>query len=210
MIGILGGTFDPVHNGHLRLALEILEEISLREVRIIPARHPPHRAAPAASVEDRVAMLETALANSAGLYLDRRELQRQGPSYMVDTLGSLREEHPETPLGLILGMDAFCTLDTWHKWRQLSELAHIIIADRPGSPLPKGEMAVFLGNQRVSSPRQLRSRLGGYVFVHHAPHLDISATRIRSLVANRRSPRYLLPVGVLEIINKRGLYLGAS
>ncbi|MCP4043651.1 MAG: nicotinate-nucleotide adenylyltransferase [Gammaproteobacteria bacterium] len=209
MIGILGGTFDPVHNGHLRLAMEIMEELGVDQVRLVPANVPPHRTAPAAAAENRVEMLEAALKDVTGLIPDRRELKRDGPSFTLDTLISLRSEFPHAPLGLIVGMDAFCTLDTWHNWRQLADYAHIIVAQRPNSPEPRGEVADLLRQRRIASLEQLHERDSGHIFIHATPLLDISATRIRALIAAGANPRYLLPDSVIEIIHNRGLYLDA-
>ncbi len=211
MIGILGGTFDPIHHGHLRLALEIHEGLGLEEVRLIPARQPPHRGEPLASSEDRRAMLEVAVAATPGLRVDSRELRRDGPSYTVDTLASLRAEFPQRPLCLIVGMDAFRDLDTWHRWRTLPDLAHIVIARRPGAPTPEsGRPAKLLRERVVADPEVLRGMPAGRTLVQEVPPLDITATRIRSLLGAGRNPRYLLPDAVLDVIHERGLYLASS
>lgn len=211
MFGILGGTFDPVHHAHLRLALEMLEGLSLDEVRLIPAREPPHRAPPVAPAEDRLEMLRAAVAGAGGLSVDTRELQRQGPSYTVDTLTSLREEFPDTPLCLIIGMDAFNAIDTWHRWQVLPSLAHIGIARRPGSKMPgSGDVAELLDSRLTRSPSALRKAPAGCIYVRDLPPLDISASRIRELLGVGRNPRYLLPDSVLDIIHQRGLYLASD
>ncbi len=211
MIGILGGTFDPVHHGHLRLALEMLDGMGLNEIRLVPARQPPHRDPPIASAADRRTMLEAAVGTTPGLRVDTRELAREGPSYTVDTLGSFRTEFPERPLCLIMGMDAFCELDTWHNWQRLPELAHIGIARRPGAPMPKsGRPAKLLHEHLIDAPSLLRQTNAGYMLVKDIPPLDITATRIRSLLAAGRNPRYLLPDAVLDVIHERGLYLASS
>ncbi len=211
MIGILGGTFDPVHHGHLRLALEMLEGLKLDEVRLVPARQPPHRGVPSASAEDRRAMLEAALANTPGLRLDVRELTREGPSYTVDTLTSLRRELPGPSLCLIIGMDAFRELDTWHRWEALLDLAHIGIAQRPGALRPNsGPVAALLRDRHTDDPAVLGEACCGRVIVRETPLLDISATRIRRLLAAGRNPRFLLPDAVLDVIHQRGLYLAIN
>ena len=208
MIGILGGTFDPIHHGHLRLALEMLESLALDEVRLIPARQPPHRRHPIAQAEDRCAMLEAAVSATPGLQVDRRELSRAGPSYTVDTLASLRAEFPERSLCLMVGMDAFLELDTWYRWQELPELAHIAVARRPGAPMPDSGRPIDLLRERVTeSPAVLRGTHAGHTLVLDLPPLDITATRIRSLLAAGRNPRYLLPDAVLDVIHERGLYL---
>jgi nicotinate-nucleotide adenylyltransferase len=134
-IGLLGGTFNPIHNGHLRLALEIYERLSLTEVRLIPSAQPPHRTIPSVSSELRLEMVQAAIAGVTGLTADDRELQRDGPSYMIDTLISLRAEYPDNPLCLILGSDAFMNLNSWHQSAQIINLAHIIVVRRPNTVL---------------------------------------------------------------------------
>ena len=211
MIGILGGTFDPIHHGHLRLALEMLDGIGLDEIRLVPARQPPHRDQPIASAEDRRAMLEAATRGTPRLYVDTRELARDGPSYTVDTLASFRAEFPGHPLCLIVGMDAFCELDTWYRWQRLPELAHIGIARRPGTSMPEsGRPAKLLREHSIDSPDFLHRTDAGYMLVRNIPPLDITATRIRSLLAAGRNPQYLLPDAVLDVIHERGLYLASS
>ena len=132
MIGIFGGTFDPVHYGHLRSALEVKDIFGLSEVRLIPCAQPPHREQPAATALMRLHMLELAIENQPGLIIDTRELNRQGVSYMVDTLKSLRQEFPNEPLLLFIGSDAFNHLKTWHQWQHLFDTAHIVVMTRPG------------------------------------------------------------------------------
>lgn len=208
MIGVLGGTFDPVHHGHLRFALETVEALRLRVLKLIPAHVPPHRPVPAAAPADRLAMLEAAVAGTRALEVDGREFARLGPSHTVDTLAELRFEHPEEPLCLCLGADAFRGLDTWHRWREIPALAHLAIARRPGERIPaRGAVAAFLQGARVEQPEELSERLAGGVVLMDLPELAISATRIRALLAAGRDPRWLLPDPVLEIIRERGLYL---
>lgn len=207
-IGILGGTFDPVHHGHLRLALEMLERLRLAEVRLVPLARPAHRAAPVASAEQRLAMLERAVEGVPGLRVDARELSRAGTSYTVDTLADLRREYgPERPLCLILGMDAFAGLTTWMRWTQLPELAHLALARRPGSAFPRQpELLSLLERRRVDTPRALGAAPAGAIVLESFPLLDISSSRIRELVASGGNPRYLLPEAVVAFIEQAGLY----
>jgi len=208
VIGVLGGTFDPVHHGHLRLALELREGLGLDEVRMVPARVPPHREVPIAAAADRLAMLEAALADTPGLVLDPRELAREGPSYTVDTLQSMRAQFSERPLCLLLGIDAFAGLHTWHRWELIPELAHIGVARRPGAEVPiGGEVAKLLAARRVQTPEELRRRPAGAIHILDIPALEISGTRIRGLIARGRNPRFLLPDAVLRLIEDRGLYI---
>jgi len=207
MIGILGGTFDPVHHGHLRLAVEMREGLALDELRMIPARQPPHREAPAATAADRLAMLQAAVADCPELRVDTRELHREGPSYTVDTLASVRAEIPDEPLCLVVGMDAFNGLATWYRWQDLLNFAHLGIARRPGSTVPqRGEPAELLRSHLAEEGAALAKRRNGLIWVHEIPLLDISATRIRTLLAAGRDARFLLPDAVLHVIHQRGLY----
>lgn len=206
-IGIFGGTFDPVHNGHLRPVLEVLEELKLSQVRLIPVHVPAHRPLPAAGGDHRLDLLRLAVDGISGLEIDTRELDRGGASYMVDTLRSLRREFPHTSLCLILGMDSFLGLPKWRQWHELIELAHLVVMDRPGSEPPlEGELAQWLAPRRIDSPQGLRSALAGRVYFHAVTRLDISATRIRALLAAGRAPHFLLPAAVLGAITGRGLY----
>nr|VFJ42349.1 MAG: nicotinate-nucleotide adenylyltransferase [Candidatus Kentron sp. FW] len=207
-IGILGGTFDPVHNGHLRLALEVRDGLSLSSVRLIPLGRPPHRVPPLAAEEIRRRMLTAAVRNEPGLIVDDQELRRDGLSYTVDTLEALRQRFPDGSLCLILGTDAFCQLHTWNRWHRVLALAHITVAQRPGALLPEaGEIARLLANRQTHDPTCLGREPAGRIFVHPVPQLDISATCIRALVTRGASIRYLVPDAVLEIITNEQLYV---
>jgi nicotinate-nucleotide adenylyltransferase len=208
MIGILGGTFDPIHFGHLRPALDIQQALGLAEVRLLPCRLPPHRDPPHATAEQRLAMVRLAIAGEASLSIDERELRRDGPSYMVDTLLSLRAEvGDQRPLALLIGMDALHGLDRWHRWREVADLCHLVVATRPGWETPHtGEVAELVRARRVEDAAALRSRPAGTLLFCPVTLLDISASRIRALVASGRSPRYLSPGAVLEYIQMTGLY----
>lgn len=207
MLCILGGTFDPVHFGHLRPALEVQQALDIAPVHLLPCRIPPHRAAPWASPEQRLALLRAAVADEPALAIDERELGREGPSYMVDTLETLRREHGEQPLCLALGMDAFGELDSWHRWRDIPSLCHLVVMQRPGSPWPqRGVMADLVKQARVDAPQALRSRPAGGIIGVPVTQLAISSTQIRGLLAAGRSPRYLLPDVVLERIRQENWY----
>lgn len=206
MIGILGGTFDPIHHGHLRIALEVQEILALREVRFIPCRHPPHRAEPSATAEQRLALLRLALADTPGFVVDTRELERPGPSYMVDTLASLRAESGAAPLCLILGYDAFLGLPGWHRWRNLLDYAHWVVVQRPGLIQPlSGALAVLQQERRLEPEQLMTAPCGGICFLP-VSQLDISATQIRTLLRSGRNPRYLLPDAVLRLIRQSRCY----
>jgi nicotinate-nucleotide adenylyltransferase len=206
-IGILGGTFDPIHCGHLRLAVEMAEQLRLASVRLIPARQPPHREPPQAAASLRLRMLRAALGEQPQLVIDERELQREGPSYTVDTLHSFRRSFPDAPLCLLLGMDAFCSLDTWHRWAQVCELAHLGVGHRPGAPPPTaGPVAQLLAKHRVDDPTRLVESPAGCIVLREIPALDISASDIRARIAQGRSVRYLVPDGVWEMIHNESVY----
>ena len=210
-IGILGGTFDPVHHGHLRLALEALASLDLAEVRLIPAADPPHRETPGAGVLHRRAMLELAIAGVHGLRLDARELERRGKSYTVDTADSLRRELPGQPLCLLMGLDAFQSIHTWHRWRQLLELVHVVIVERPGcaAEISHPELAEIYQARHTSDTASLHQHPAGRIHRVAWPMLDISSSRIRELLAAGRDIRYLAPECVIHYIQQNQLYEGA-
>ena len=207
MIGIFGGTFDPIHFGHLRCALEIAELLELSEVRMLPAGQPPHRGAPQASAEQRRRMLEMALAGQSLLKLDTREIERPGPSYMVDTLASLRAEIGDESLCLILGQDAFNGLATWNRWEQVAELAHLVVISRPGVEQPdNGAVGALIEQRSVESLDELRARPAGAILFRSVTALGFSASGIRRLLASGRSARYLVPDAVLDYLLREGVY----
>lgn len=206
MIGVYGGTFDPVHYGHLRTALEVQEQLDLEIMLMLPAREPPHRDPPQASPVARRDMLALALQGQDRLVLDERELTRPGPSYMVDTLESLRAEYGDRPLGLVLGEDAFAGLDGWDRWERLSELAHLLVMTRPGGVRPAGAPARLLAGRGVEDTARLKSRPAGLIYQIEVTSLAISATAIRAQQAAGRSSRYLLPDAVLEYLQANRLY----
>ncbi|EIJ42031.1 nicotinate/nicotinamide nucleotide adenylyltransferase [Beggiatoa alba B18LD] len=206
-IGMLGGTFNPIHHGHLRLALELYERLSFAQVHLIPAASPPHREKPTVNAELRFAMVQAAVAGVNGLIADDRELKRQGYSYTIDTLRSLRNDYPQHPLCLILGMDAFIGLPTWHAWESIIELAHLVVVRRPGTLLPMSHrMHDFLVTHQVNNIAEMNNRLAGKILVEEIPALTISATQIRTLIAQQRNPSYLIPAPVFEIIEQYQLY----
>lgn len=197
-LALFGGTFDPVHLGHLSVAWEAAELLDA-EVRLLPASVPPHRVPPLASAAQRVAILRAALRGQSRLTLDTRELDRDGPSFTIDTLHELRAEHGERPLVLLLGADAFAGLASWHRWRALFEVAHIGVLSRPGvsADLP-GELEREVAGRRIVDTASLRALPAGKVIELAVTPLEISATRIRELLGAGRDPRYLLPAGLFD------------
>jgi len=209
-VGILGGTFDPVHFGHLRLAEELGDLLGMEEVRLIPSSLPPHRADPGVSAADRYEMVRLAVAGNNRLMADDRELHRLGPSYTVDTLTELRQElGTERPLCLMLGADAFAALLTWSHWQRLFELAHVVVATRPGYALDFDDLPEPLSTEaRARFATALGATPAGSVITREIAALDISASAIRRGVAAAQSVRYLLPDSVLDYIQAHRLYRG--
>ncbi len=209
MIGILGGTFDPIHFGHLRTALDVKLALKLDEIRLIPLRQAVHREQPGTPAELRLRMVEAAISNKPGFVVDARELRRETASFTVDTLLSLREElGEEEPLCLLMGSDAFKDFLSWHRPLDIATLAHLIIMTRPGqSAKIDPPLQQFLTPRQTTDPTELSTEPGGRILFQTVTQLDISATRIRAMVANGDSPRFLLPDAVLEIIEQEKLYL---
>lgn len=211
-IGILGGTFNPIHFGHLRMAQELAEQLKLNEVRFIPSANPPHKARPQVSAEYRAAMVQLAIENNPLFKLDSRELLRDKPSYTFDTLQSLREElGAQASICLFMGNDAFTKLNTWHRWEELLSLCHICLVARPYQPnqpkesLPK-VLESYLQQHYTEIDEDLTQHANGLITMQKITALDISSTAIREALQNQQSVRYLLPESVLGYINQHQLY----
>lgn len=207
---IYGGTFDPVHNGHLRVAIELKERLGVDCIHLMPCHIPPHRGAPGGSSDDRLELLNLSVADEPGLRVDGRELARGGSSYTADTLRQLRRElGQDKPLAIVLGTDAFSGFDRWEEWEQIPELAHIILVRRPQSELAPGSAPEkLLAEHRVETVSELKARPGGGIYEIEPPMLDISATGVRERLEQGRSIRFLVPDAVASEIQKRGLYAG--
>lgn len=210
-IGVLGGTFDPIHFGHLRFAEEIIERCGLSQVRLIACGIPPHRRPPRASPAHRFAMVCLAAERNAALAADQSEIFRDRPCYTVDTLMALRAEFgPQTPICLLLGADAFLQLPSWHRWQALFELAHLIVAQRPGHALDPAALPAALAAEFAArfdpDPRAVHGSRHGLIVTASITALDISATSVRANLAAQRSARYLLPDVVLDYIQTNHLY----
>ena len=205
---MMGGTFDPVHHGHLRMALELRERLGPARVYMVPCQVPPHRAQPGATGGQRLAMLKAALIDEAAVVADDRELQMAGPSYTVDTLKRWRQEiGPEAPLAVMLGTDAFAGLEHWSRWEMMPELAHIIVVERPGYDVPEDSGAGrLMATRAVSDMTALWTRPQGLIWKTELSRLDIAATDIRQRISQGRSPRFLVPDAVWHYIQKEGLY----
>jgi len=206
---LYGGTFDPVHHGHLAIA-RAARELMQSTVWLMPAADPPHRPAPGASTDQRLRMLELAIQNEPGLHVDRRELDRPGPSYTVDTLRELRQElGPKPSLALLLGADSFLGLTDWHDWQHLFALAHLVVAERPGSDLERAlpdALAHATRGRWSDTPNALHQSPAGCVLRLHQPLHPASATDTRQRLADNRPCTDLLPMEVASYIREQGLY----
>lgn len=202
-VGILGGTFDPVHFGHLRPAVEVRAALDLDELRLLPCRVSPLRDEPAASPEDRLRMVQLAIDGEPDLVADSRELDRPPPSYTADTLAEVHAEDPDARLHFILGADAFAGFDRWHRWPEILELAHLVVTRRPGSAL---ETPAQLRDRVTGDPADLDAAAAGRVLVQPVTQLDFSATGIRRLAAAGGELRYAVPDAVRHYIEQEKLY----
>lgn len=209
LIALMGGTFDPVHIGHLRAAYEAAQALNAT-VRLMPAQVPPHRPQPVASATQRLAMLEIAITGRPELAVDARELQRSGPSFTVDTLLALRTELGDArPIALIVGADAFAGLPSWNRWLQLFELAHIVVLNRPGAAIASdwpAELRAQVGRRRCLDAAQLHTTASGMVFSLQITALAISATAVRESFSRGETPHWLVPAEVLAYIEREHLY----
>jgi nicotinate-nucleotide adenylyltransferase len=209
-LGIFGGTFDPVHFGHLRLAEEARQQLGLGTVLWIPAGQPPLRDQPGTSAADRLAMVARAIEDNSAFALDDAEVRAGVASYTIDTLTRLRQIHgSHRPLVLLLGADAFSKLEQWHRWRELFDLAHIAVATRPGHQPKVGAGDTALDTEfsaRIAAPADRLHHAAGKVLPFSIAALDISATAVRRQLGSRQSPRYLVPDAVLDYIHHHHLY----
>ncbi len=209
-IGVFGGTFDPIHFGHLRTAFELQQTLRLTEVRFLPTGNPPHRDHPMADANLRLAMVRAAVADQAGFVVDDREVRRSGVSYSVDTLTELRQEFPERSICLLLGMDAFLGLPNWHRWRDLFDLAHVVVAHRPGWKAPTmGPLGELMVDRGTGSVQELHRARAGRVYIQQVTQLEISSTELRQIIDAGRDPRYLVPDAVRDIIRETRCYARA-
>ncbi|GAA5219213.1 nicotinate-nucleotide adenylyltransferase [Corallincola platygyrae] len=205
-IGLLGGTFDPIHIGHLRPALDIKQAIGLDKLLLLPNHVPPHRDTPRATSAQRKKMVELAISGIVGLSVDDRELKHDKPSYTVDTLAELRADYPEASISFLMGMDSLRSLPSWHRWHELLDLAHIVVSHRPGwKPPTDGEAAELLANYSAK-PEVIREKKAGHIILVNAPQIDISSTRIRHLIKHHQDTSFLMPDAVKQYIEQLSLY----
>ena len=212
LIGILGGTFDPIHNGHIRLALEASEQLKLDQVRLIPLNIPPHRKPPVANALHRQTMIELAIENEPKLCIDLREIESNAVSYTINTLKSFRQEHMSDALYLIVGRDAFNKIDSWKDWEQLLDFAHIIVANRPGetNSVLSTEVQDWIEKQEVDDVSLLQNNTNGYIYFISIPMLYISSSMIRQLYSTDKTVDDLLPKATQTYIKDNELYLDTA
>ncbi len=209
-VGLLGGTFNPIHFGHLRMAQELADAVNLDEVRFITSANPPHKTAPNVSAEHRCHMVQLAIQNNPQFLLDTRELNRTGASYTIDTLISLRSElGDDVALSLMMGSDAFTKLNTWHRWQELLNFCHLILVQRPSSlikqPLDHA-LETLLHEHYTEDADDLSAQAAGCIHMQYVTSLDISSTAIRAAFKNKLTPRYLLPENVIHYIELHQLF----
>jgi nicotinate-nucleotide adenylyltransferase len=204
---IFGGTFDPVHFGHLRAALETREFLGLSSITLLPAGAPPHRANPVTPAVHRVAMLRLALQGMPGFTIDEREIERDGPSYMVDTLAGLRLDSADATLLLVIGQDSANSFDTWHRWRDILDLASLAFMSRPGDRERYSDtLREELAGRFVDTPEDIPRHRAGRVIRVPVTGLDISSSAIREMLRSGGTPRFLLPDAVLAYAREKALY----
>jgi nicotinate-nucleotide adenylyltransferase len=206
-IGLFGGTFDPIHIGHLRSALEVAEQLGLDELRLIPGARPPHRNAPQVSAQQRLEMVRLAVEGVEYLRVDDIEFRRERPSYTIETLEALRRDmEPHVQLLLMLGWDAFCGLPGWHRWTELLDHCHILVLQRPDADSePPQALCDLIAARTQSDPQALSGPAGQITYIWQTP-LAVSATQIRGLLAAGKSVRFLVPDAVMNYIETHGLY----
>ena len=205
-IAILGGTFNPIHNGHLAIANSLYEQLMVSTFYFLPCGYPVHKPQPLTAVEHRLAMLRLALAENPHYQIDEREIHKTQKNYTTISLSAIRKEHDE-PLAFIVGSDAFCQLETWYQWQQLFELAHLIIIPRPNVNLPThGALAKQLKERLIHQAEVLLQQTHGGIFIHAMPLLDISSTLICQRKQQGLDIRHLLPRAVYDYIQQHNLY----
>ncbi len=215
LMGIYGGTFDPIHYGHLRVAEELLDIAELNRVVFVPSGTPRLRATPVASRNHRSAMVRLAIHANDRFSLDEREIHRAGMSTTIESLREYRcESEGNTALCFLLGIDAFIRINQWHSWRELFNVCHIIVIARPGytslnelHTLPADIGTEFV-SRHIEDPGDLTRQANGFIYTAHTSLLEISASHIRSLINAGKSIRYLLPENVADYIKTNRLYAG--
>jgi len=206
-IGFLGGTFDPIHFGHLRPALEIQEALQLQSLYLMPNYIAPHKATSLASTEQRIEMVKLAIQNTPSLQLNTKELLRDSPSYTVETLALLRTQYPNTPICFIMGMDSLINFDSWYRYQDILKYCHLVVSHRPGwSPQFNETVSTMLDEHQTTDAAALHSSLNGYIYFQSTTQLDISSSQIRKLCATNQGIDFLTPHPVCQYIKEQNCY----
>lgn len=206
-IAVLGGTFDPIHKGHLTIANNLLEKLPISEVCFIPCKQTVLKPYAQASAQQRLAMMAIALRNHPDFVIDCCEIDRQSPSYSVETLLYLRTQQPNVPIFFVIGMDAFINLPQWHRWQEILELSHLIIVNREGSVIPKNEpLAGLIEKHLIVKSCELLERETGAILFLHIPPVLVSSTKIRNMIASGKDPTDYISKEVWRYIKDEQLY----
>lgn len=206
VIGIFGGTFDPVHHGHIQCALYVQQHCQLSQLRLMPSHLPPHRATPGVSAEHRARMVELAISDYPQLELETLELEQQRPSYTSDSLAQLKQRYHHHTLAFVIGMDSLCYLTQWHNWQQILQLSHLLVCQRPGYNPQQGDAPQLLQQYGCDNLQQLHDKTAGHIFVLHNPQHNISATMLRQQLALPDSQPPAICETVLNYIRQHRLY----
>ncbi|MFT6986267.1 MAG: nicotinate-nucleotide adenylyltransferase [Psychromonas sp.] len=206
-LGFLGGTFDPIHFGHLRPALEISEALSLRKLFILPNHIAPHKSASHCSAKQRSEMVRLAIQQQARIDIDTRELNRATPSYTIETLKELKALYPTTPICFIMGMDSLISFDTWYQWQEILNYCHLIISQRPKWHCQfNSTVQEVVDRCSTTDKHDLHNLQSGKIYFQSTTQFDISSTEIRQLLKNNISIDYLVPEAVNDYIKEHQLY----
>ncbi|CAL7962537.1 putative nicotinate-nucleotide adenylyltransferase [Gammaproteobacteria bacterium] len=206
-IGIFGGTFDPIHLGHTHLANTMQKLCYLQKILLIPCFQSPLRNPPIASAKDRLNMVKLAINDPTHFFADDREIKHADLSYTIETIRSLRLEYADTPLALIMSIDAFNRFDEWHEWQSILEATHLLIANRPGSwQITNPKMMELLHKHQIIDTEQLQKQTAGLIYLANINPLPITATQIRALIKKHKSANHLVAPGVWQYICKKQLY----
>ncbi|MFT6927762.1 MAG: nicotinate-nucleotide adenylyltransferase [Psychromonas sp.] len=206
-IGFLGGTFDPIHFGHLRPALEITEALSLQQLFMMPNHIAPHKSASHGTAKQRSEMVELAISQQPRMTVDKRELKRHKPSYTIDTLKELKIEYPDTPICFIMGMDSLISFDSWYDWKNILSYCHLIISHRPGWQSEFNEqVAALVAKHQTTDKHDLHNVQFGKIYFQTTSQLAISSTEIRDLLSHNISIDFLTPDSVINYIKEQYLY----
>jgi nicotinate-nucleotide adenylyltransferase len=207
MIALFGGTFDPVHIGHLNMAHNCVKQLSLTELLFLPCALPVHKTAPGVTEQHRLSMLKLAIQDHSYFSLDTREIERQGPSYSLLSIEECHAENPDIPLLFLMGMDSFNTLPSWYEWQKITSLCHVVVYQRPGEVRSNNEeLSRYLNNSEVSEPDLLHSSLGGLCYFLQGSRKDVSSSEIRASIKHQQDTEHFLAPKVREYICKHNLY----